>query len=239
MRKIILILCLIICVSQSFAQGPPRNNQYWYWGVRSKWDSAAGIPRKYGLTLNTSDTTPQIFVKDSTLYYYSAGHYYAARGGNVIDTTSLSNRIEQRLYITDTVNAFGNRFLESITSGMVTTALGYFPVPQTRTLSINGQVYDLTANRSWSIPASAPYSVIPGTYSYTMPSGQLLEKIEIIEPTSVSIDIGTTVGAHDIAEDIPVTTGYANFGFDYYAQSGQTIYFTGATINTIFKIYFR
>lgn len=97
-----------------------------------------------------------------------------------------------------------------------------------------GKIYQAHLNFAPSV-----YTVIPGTYSYTMQSGQLLEKMEIIEPTSVNIDIGTTVGAHDISQGVPVTTGYANFSINYYANSGQILYFTGATINTIFKIYFR
>jgi predicted heme/steroid binding protein len=39
----------------------------------------------------------------------------------------------------------------ALTSGDVTTGLGYTPVTNARTLSINGTVLDLTANRSWSV----------------------------------------------------------------------------------------
>ena len=42
-------------------------------------------------------------------------------------------------------------YLTGITSAQVTTALGYTPVPNTRTLSINGTSYDLSANRAWTI----------------------------------------------------------------------------------------
>ena len=42
-------------------------------------------------------------------------------------------------------------YLTGITSGNVTTALGYTPVTNARTLTINGTTYDLTANRSWTI----------------------------------------------------------------------------------------
>jgi len=41
----------------------------------------------------------------------------------------------------------------------VATALGYTPVPETRTLTINGTTYDLSANRSWTISASASLAV--------------------------------------------------------------------------------
>ena len=43
-------------------------------------------------------------------------------------------------------------YLSSITSSDVTTALGYTPVTNARTLTINGVTYDLTANRTWTIP---------------------------------------------------------------------------------------
>lgn len=46
-----------------------------------------------------------------------------------------------------------NAYLTSITSGDVTTALGYTPVTNARTLTINGTALDLSANRSWTISA--------------------------------------------------------------------------------------
>ena len=46
-----------------------------------------------------------------------------------------------------------NTYLTSITSGNVTTALGYTPVTNARTLTINGTAYDLSADRSWTISA--------------------------------------------------------------------------------------
>ena len=45
----------------------------------------------------------------------------------------------------------GTDYLSSINSSMVTTALGYTPVPTTRTITINGTAFDLSANRSWTI----------------------------------------------------------------------------------------
>ena len=46
-------------------------------------------------------------------------------------------------------------YISGITSGMVTTALGYTPVTNARTLTINGTTYDLTADRSWTIATSS------------------------------------------------------------------------------------
>lgn len=42
-------------------------------------------------------------------------------------------------------------YISSITSGMVTTALGYTPVTQARTLTINGVAQDLSTNRTWTV----------------------------------------------------------------------------------------
>jgi len=46
-------------------------------------------------------------------------------------------------------------YITGITSGNVTTALGYTPVTNARTLTINGTTYDLTADRSWTIPTNS------------------------------------------------------------------------------------
>jgi len=58
----------------------------------------------------------------------------------------------------NTAYGWGNHasagYLTSITSSNVTTALGYTPVTNARTLTINGTTYDLTANRSWTISGS-------------------------------------------------------------------------------------
>lgn len=57
----------------------------------------------------------------------------------------------------DTAYGWGNHasagYLTSITSSNVTTALGYTPVTNARTLTINGTTYDLSADRSWTISA--------------------------------------------------------------------------------------
>lgn len=53
---------------------------------------------------------------------------------------------------TSSVSSFNTRTgAVSLTSGDVTTALGYTPVTNARTLTINGVTFDLSANRSWTI----------------------------------------------------------------------------------------
>jgi hypothetical protein len=59
-----------------------------------------------------------------------------------------------------------NTYLTSITSSQIITALGYTPVPTTRTLTINGTTYDLSANRSWTVAGTAAvWGNISGTLS--------------------------------------------------------------------------
>jgi hypothetical protein len=56
-----------------------------------------------------------------------------------------------------------NTYLTSITSGNVITALGFTPVTNARTITINGTAFDLTADRSWTIATGISGS---GTTNY-------------------------------------------------------------------------
>lgn len=58
----------------------------------------------------------------------------------------------------NTAYGWGNHasagYLTGITSTQVTTALGYTPVTNARTITINGTAYDLSANREWTVSGS-------------------------------------------------------------------------------------
>ena len=69
--------------------------------------------------------------------------------------TLLSADVTGALGFTPYSNTNPSGFISGITSGMVTTALGYTPVTNARTLTINGTTYDLTADRSWTIPTNS------------------------------------------------------------------------------------
>lgn len=58
---------------------------------------------------------------------------------------------------------FYNYYTQLWENKPITSALGYTPVPNTRTLTINGVTYDLTANRSWTIATGISGS---GTTNY-------------------------------------------------------------------------
>jgi len=61
-------------------------------------------------------------------------------------------------------------YISGITSGNVTTALGFTPVTNARTLTINGTAFDLTADRSWTI-TGAVSSVFGRTGAVVAASG--------------------------------------------------------------------
>lgn len=79
----------------------------------------------------------------------------ANRTYNVGTVTSVSGTgTVSGLSLSGSVTGSGNLTLGgtlSLTSSDVTTGLGYTPVTNARTLSINGTAFDLTANRSWNV----------------------------------------------------------------------------------------
>jgi len=66
-----------------------------------------------------------------------------------------------------------NTYLSSITSSDVTTALGYTPVTNARTLTINGITYDLTADRSWTVTGTSPLTTKGDLYTFNSTNTRL------------------------------------------------------------------
>ena len=64
-------------------------------------------------------------------------------------------------------------YLTGITSSDVTTALGYTPVTNARTLSINGTTYDLTADRSWTVTGTSPLTTKGDLYTFNSTNTRL------------------------------------------------------------------
>jgi len=92
------------------------------------------------------------------------------------------------LTLTGTVTTTGSLTLGgtlSLTSLNVTTALGFTPVTNARTLSINGTSYDLTADRSWTISGT-----IGGLTSGYIPKATSASTLG----NSLIYDNGTNVG---------------------------------------------
>ena len=66
-----------------------------------------------------------------------------------------------------------NTYLTSITSSDVTTALGYTPVTNARTLTINGVGYDLTADRSWTVSGTSPLTTKGDLFTFNSTNARL------------------------------------------------------------------
>jgi len=93
----------------------------------------------------------------------------------------------------------------TLTSSDVTTALGYTPVTDARTLTINGVTYDLTANRTWTVAVNPSAREIQ---TYIATSGQ----------TVFTVTGGYTVGLVDV-----FINGVRLTSSDYAATNGTTV----------------
>lgn len=155
------------------------------------------------------------------------------------------------LTLTGTVTTTGSLTLGgtlSLTSLNVTTALGFTPVTNARTLTINGTTYDLTADRSWTIAAgistlttlgnsgpatlvgstlnvpnySAGSSAVRNVSTFTATSGQ----------TTFTIIGGYTVGLIDV-----FINGARLSTADYTATNSSTVVLgIGAVLNDIVDV---
>jgi hypothetical protein len=100
----------------------------------------------------------------------------------------------------------------TLTSSDVTTALGYTPVTDARTLSINGVTYDLTANRSWTVGVN--------------PSAREIQTyIATASQTTFTVTGGYTVGLVDV-----YINGVRLTSSDYTATNGTTVVLTVGTM---------
>jgi hypothetical protein len=92
-------------------------------------------------------------------------------------------------------------YLTSITSSNVTTALGYTPVTNARTLTINGIGYDLTADRSWTISTfTSPLTTKGDLFTYNstnarLPVGLDTQVLIADSTTSTGLKWGTNTAA--------------------------------------------
>jgi hypothetical protein len=87
-----------------------------------------------------------------------------------------------------------NTYLTSITSSDVTTALGYTPVTNARTLTINGSTQDLTANRTWSVgdvvgPSSATDNAVA---RFDTTTGKIIQNSGVIIDDNNNITANAT-----------------------------------------------
>lgn len=146
-----------------------------------------------------------------------------------------------------------NTYLTSITSAQVTTALGYTPVTDQRTLTINGVTYNLTANRSWTVEGTAAvWGNITGTLSnqtdlqaalnakYNVPAGTISQYIrgDGTLATFPTLPGGLPTGgaAGQILAKIDATD-YNTHWIDNYATQTKNEVKLGATLSKGAAVY--
>jgi hypothetical protein len=122
--------------------------------------------------------------------------------------------------VTAGVSSFNTRTgAVTLTSTDVTTALGYTPVTQARTLTINGTTFDLSADRAWTVSAG---SSARNVSTFTATAGQ----------TTFTISGGYTPNLVDV-----FLNGVRLTGVDFTATNGTTIVLTeGVRVNDIIDV---
>jgi len=126
---------------QSFSAIGNGNTCYYAIVGGTEWEVGLGTYTSSGTTLS----------RDTILESSNGGTAvnFSAGTKNVFVTYPAEKSIYQ--------NASG---VVNLTSTDVTTALGYTPVTDARTLTVNGTTYDLTANRTWSVGTVTSASVV-------------------------------------------------------------------------------
>lgn len=176
-----------------------------------------------------------------TLYVAPTGGWSTTRptGSNLIQAVFKVGRIQQNNGSGGAFGAGKYEDLPNIASGSVwigdasshpvatalstaiPAALGYTPVPDSRTITINGTSYDLSENRAWTITTDASARSI---LRYVATAGQ----------TTFTISGGYTPGLTDVYRNGVKLDNST----DFTATNGTTIVLTnGASVNDVIEVY--
>lgn len=221
-----------------------------------KWDQTyvyriTSATAPIGITSNTISITQ---ASGSTDGYLSSTDWntFNNKSNTTGTVTSVSGTgTVSGLTLTGTVTTSGSLTLGgtlSLSSGDVTSALGYTPVTNARTLTINGTTYDLTADRSWTIAAgistltttgtSGPATLVGSTLNipnYSAASSAVRNVSTFIATsgqTTFTITGGYTVGLIDV-----FINGARLSTADYTATNSTTVVLgTAAVLNDIVDV---
>lgn len=152
----------------------------YYTDARARASNSAGTGISYNATTGVISSTitqyTDAMARASLSFVAGSGAYNSTTG--VITIPTNTNQLTN-----------GAGFITGITSGMVTTALGYTPVPTTRTITINGTTQDLSADRSWTIAGTI--SGLTTNYVTKATSATTLGN-SLIFDNGTNVGIGTT-----------------------------------------------
>jgi hypothetical protein len=137
----------------------------------------------------------------------------------------------------------------TLTSSDVTTALGYTPVTNARTLTINGTAYDLTTDRSWTVGVNPSartiqtYTATASQTTFTVTGGYVVGLVDVfingVRLTSAdftatdgsTVVLATGTGAGNIVDVIKYTSA-----FTASSALRQVSYFTATAGQTSFTV---
>jgi len=124
-----------------------------------------------------------------------------------------------------------SRIASAATWNAKQNALGYTPVPDTRNLTINSTTYDLTADRTWTIPTfNTPLTTKGDIY---VRNSSVDTRLPVGLDTQMLVaDSSTTTGLKWTAQPAATPTGYYGAWQDDFTQ-------TAAASNTGYAMIFR
>jgi Chaperone of endosialidase len=155
MKKIILFAIFLICACVVKAQNPTGVPQL-FGGKWYKFNQFVGIDS--ALLVGSKDTNwlprqPSLVFwqhasVDTAFWVYDGRKWN--KMGNFLDTSSLSNRINLRVKYSDTASML-SPYLRKLDTISLSNRIN-LKADKATTLTINGVTYDLSANRTWTIP---------------------------------------------------------------------------------------
>lgn len=160
----------------------------------------------------------------------TTGDYTAAQVTNAVDATGSYTNPSWIVSIPYTkitsppsiVNTFNTRNgAVTLTSGDVTTALGFNPVTDARTLTINGTTFDLTANRTWTITGTG-YTAADTGYTHIVASVFTLTKVkDSLLASAAATYLSKANNLNDLGS---VSTARSNLGLGTAAQQSNAFF---------------
>lgn len=180
MKKLLFLFGLLMISFVGFSQAYIIVTTYGTDYKRVKGDSAVGIPTKTSKRLSTNDLGAQIFVFNDSLYYYSHGVFYQVSTGGAqnFDSTSLSNRINGKVNISDTA-AMLFPYLRKIDAAalfypLLSNPANYISAPYLNNLVNLLQVINAGGAVSWAsgLFAARPAAGINGRFYFAVDSSR-------------------------------------------------------------------